>query len=106
MDTSTGNVGNSIVARDNSGNFSANVITASAFNGGSFSGSSLSVSGSISAGSLSVSGNLSGTADSSGINFRLIPPTVLHIKFYWFLVILKVHISLVVLIMELLGTLQ
>ena len=35
MDTSTGNAGNSIVARDNSGNFSANVITASAFNGGS-----------------------------------------------------------------------
>ena len=63
MDTSTGNAGNSIVARDASGNFSSNVITASAFNGGSFSGSSLSVSGAISAGSLSVSGNLSGTAD-------------------------------------------
>ena len=63
MDTSSSSSGNTIVARDGSGNFSSNVISANAFNGGSFSGSSLSVSGSVSAGSLSVSGTLSGTAD-------------------------------------------
>jgi hypothetical protein len=63
MDTSTSSSGNSIVARDASGNFSSNVISANAFNGGSFSGSSMSISGAISAGSLSVSGGLSGTAD-------------------------------------------
>ena len=70
--SSTNQIGLSIVSRDNTGSFSANVITANAFNGGSGSFSSgsisgnLGVSGSTTLNNLTVNGTFSAGGTFSG----------------------------------------